>query len=99
MLRLTILTGLALLAPSFVLTPVEAATVIVPGANAALESEYNVNSPFGNETSPAFVMQIAYNASQLSSIAAGTIITGIGFRIYSEYLSNNQDLNYTSFNI
>ncbi|WP_255602013.1 PEPxxWA-CTERM sorting domain-containing protein [Polymorphobacter megasporae] len=98
MFRLMIFAGLALAIPS-IASPVEAGTVIVPGENAALESEHNANSPFGNTSSSGFVTQIAYGASQLSSVAVGTMITGIGFRMYSEYESNDQDLNYTSFDI
>ncbi len=97
--KLTILAGLTLVGSLFSTASLDATTLIVPGANATLESEQNVNSPFGNSNTNGFVVQLDYAASLFSSIASGTMITGIGFRLYSEDGTPAQDLHYTSFNV
>lgn len=76
-----------------------ATTVIVPNNRATTTSTNNSNSPFGNNSSTGFVLQIDYAAAQLLTVPTGALIDAIGFRLYSNSGTLTQTLDYPTFNI
>jgi hypothetical protein len=92
--------ALALMLPLVVAGQALAESAVVPNANANHNGTGNVNGPFGNSgESTGFTFQYEIGASQLSGIAVGSLISGIGFRLYSDSGTITQALDFPEFNV
>jgi hypothetical protein len=75
------------------------ASLTVPGAYTNSAGTSNANTPFGAAGATGFTLQLDFAASQLTTMAVGSLINGIGFRLYPFYGTINQILNYSEFDI
>jgi hypothetical protein len=93
---------LALLALPLLLSPLTAQAIIVPAANAASRGTSGLNTLVRNSGNPRTYM-LGINASQLTGIPNGAVITGVSFR-FSVSTSNSPswpaaDINWTDYQI
>jgi hypothetical protein len=95
-----VLASLALMLPLVAAGQANASTAVVPNANATRNGTGNVNGPFGDGgEATGFTFQYDVAASQLSGIAIGSSINGIGFRLYSRSGTISEALDFPSFNV
>jgi len=86
---------LILLALTCFTLPAYADSVVVPSAFQATEASSGQFSTLG---SAARTLQFAYDSSQLGSLTAGSVITGLSFRLDGG-MASNPSLSYSSYDI
>jgi hypothetical protein len=98
----SMLAGLVYLLPYGWAAPAAAAPMaplVIPNGRANTVSAHNVNGVFAHDAATSVGFQIDYAASQLSTVAIGTPIIGLGFRLSSFAGTINQALSYSDFTI